>query len=68
MRLTAGLLLGVIVVSLVYLFQFKMTGSDEYLLDGRPLSEMLGWLRLLALYDVVFVTLCTMAFASVVDE
>jgi hypothetical protein len=29
---------------------------------------MLGWLRLLALYDIVFVTLCTMAFASVVDE
>ena len=38
------------------------------LLAGRPLSEMIGWLRLLALYDVVFVTLCTMAFASVVDE
>ena len=38
------------------------------LLAGRPLSEMLGWLRLLALYDVVFVTLCTMVFASVVDE
>ena len=38
------------------------------LLAERPLSEMLGWLRLLALYDVVFVTLCTMAFASVVDE
>jgi hypothetical protein len=29
---------------------------------------MLWWLRLLALYDVVFVTLCTMAFAAVVDE
>jgi hypothetical protein len=29
---------------------------------------MLGWLRLLALYDVVFVTLCAMAFAAVVDE
>ena len=38
------------------------------LLVGRPLSEMLGWLRLLALYDVVFVTLCTLAFAAVVDE
>jgi heme exporter protein B len=38
------------------------------LLAGRPLSEMLGWLRLLALYDVVFVTLCTLAFAAVVDE
>ena len=38
------------------------------LLADRPLSEMLGWLRLLALYDVVFVTICTMAFAAVVDE
>ena len=34
------------------------------LLANRPLSEMLGWLRLLALYDVVFVTLCTMIFAG----
>jgi heme exporter protein B len=38
------------------------------LLAERPLSEMWGWLRLLALYDVVFVTLCTLAFAAVVDE
>jgi heme exporter protein B len=38
------------------------------LLDGRPLSEMLGWLRLLALYDVVFLTLCIMIFGAVVDE
>jgi hypothetical protein len=32
------------------------------------LSEMLGWLRLLALYDVVFLTLCIMIFGAVVDE
>ena len=38
------------------------------LLAGRPLSEMLGWLRLLALYDVVFVTLCALVFPAVVDE
>jgi heme exporter protein B len=38
------------------------------LLDARPLSEMLGWLRLLALYDIVFLTLSTMAFQAVVDE
>jgi heme exporter protein B len=38
------------------------------LLADRPLSEMLGWLRLLALYDIVFVTLCMMMFAAVVDE
>lgn len=38
------------------------------LLAGRPLSEQVGWLRILGLYDVVFVTLCTLAFAAVVDE
>jgi heme exporter protein B len=38
------------------------------LLAGRPLSEMLGWLRLLALYDIVFVTLCILVFPAVVDE
>jgi heme exporter protein B len=38
------------------------------LLDGRPLSELAGWLRLLALYDVVFLTLCIMIFGAVVDE
>jgi heme exporter protein B len=38
------------------------------LLAARPLSELWGWLRLLALYDIVFVTLCTLAFSAVVDE
>jgi heme exporter protein B len=38
------------------------------LLAGRPLSEMWGWLRLLALYDIVFVTLCVLTFSAVVDE
>ena len=38
------------------------------LLADRPLSEMWGWLRLLALYDLVFVTLCMLAFTAVVDE
>ena len=38
------------------------------LLSGRPLSEMWGWLRLLAAYDVVFVTLCTLIFSAIVDE
>jgi heme exporter protein B len=38
------------------------------LLAARPLSEMWGWLRLLALYDIVFVTLCMLTFSAVVDE
>jgi heme exporter protein B len=38
------------------------------LLAARPLSEMLFWLRLLALYDIVFVTLCVLIFSAVVEE
>jgi heme exporter protein B len=38
------------------------------LLADRPLSEMWGWLRLLGLYDIVFVTLCVLVFPAVVDE
>jgi heme exporter protein B len=42
--------------------------ATSRLLAGRPLNEMWGWLRLLALYDIVFVTLCMLAFSAVVDE
>jgi hypothetical protein len=28
----------------------------------------MGWLRLLALYDLVFVILCSLVFTAVVDE
>jgi heme exporter protein B len=42
--------------------------ATSRLLANRPLSEVWGWLRLLALYDVVFVTLCTLIFSAVVDE
>lgn len=38
------------------------------LLGGRPLSELMGWLRLLTLYDVAFVTLSILIFPAVVDE
>jgi heme exporter protein B len=38
------------------------------LMAQRPLNEVIGWLRLLALYDVVFVILCTLTFPAVVDE
>jgi flagellar M-ring protein FliF len=37
-RIAVGLLLAVVVVSLVYLFQYQAVGGDEFLLDGRPFS------------------------------
>lgn len=38
-RITAGLLLGAIVVSLLYLFRTQTTGADELLLGGREFSS-----------------------------
>jgi heme exporter protein B len=38
------------------------------LLAGRPLSEVWGWLRFLALYDVVFLTVSPWLFRAVVEE
>lgn len=44
------------------------TQATTRLLAGRPLSEVWGWLRLLAAYDIVFVTLSALTFWAVVDE
>jgi heme exporter protein B len=38
------------------------------LLAGRPMSEILGWLRILALYDLIFVTVCLLLFPALMDE
>ncbi len=38
------------------------------LFADRPLSEVYGWLRLLAVYDVVFVTVSILIFPAVADE
>ena len=38
------------------------------LFEGRPLSEVAGWLRLLAAYDIVFTVLATTLFPVTVNE
>jgi len=38
------------------------------LLAGRPLSDAAGWLRLLAAFDIVFVTLAFVLFPATVNE
>ncbi|HWP36754.1 MAG TPA: heme exporter protein CcmB [Gemmatimonadales bacterium] len=37
-------------------------------LAGRPLSEALGWLRLLLAFDIVFFVLSTILFTATLDE
>lgn len=38
-RIVGGLLLAAIAVSVFYLFQYRVSGGEEYLLDGRPFSS-----------------------------
>ena len=38
------------------------------LLSDRPASEIAGWIRLLGLYDLVFITACLLVFPSLMDE
>ncbi|MCA9105598.1 MAG: hypothetical protein KDA83_09250, partial [Planctomycetales bacterium] len=38
-KITTVLLVGVLVVSLVYLFQYRSTGGESYLLGGREFSQ-----------------------------
>lgn len=40
----------------------------ERLFAGRPLSEAAGWLRLLAAYDIAFLTLGILLFEATLDE
>jgi heme exporter protein B len=43
-------------------------GASSRLFAGRPLSEVAGWLRFLAVYDLVFLTLGLLLFSAVIDE
>jgi len=38
------------------------------ILSGRPLSDLAGWLKLLASFDIIFVALCFFLFEATLDE
>ena len=38
------------------------------LMGGRPVNETIGWLKLLAAYDIVFVVACALAYTVIADE
>ena len=42
--------------------------TTAQLFAQRPLSDVAGWLRFLAAYDIVFVTLATLLFPVTVNE
>src|ERR1051325_1062005 len=57
------LLLPFLLLPLTYAVQ-----ATARLLAGRPLSEVSGWLKLLAAYDLVFVAVALLLFPHTVDE
>jgi len=59
----AELMLPVLLLPLTYAVQ-----ATARLLGGRPLSEVSGWLKLLAAYDLVFVAVALLLFPHTVDE
>lgn len=40
----------------------------QHIFSGRPLSEAIGWVRLLAAYDVAFIVLGILLFEATLDE
>ncbi len=42
--------------------------ATQRLLVGRPLAEVMGSVRMLAAFDLIYLFVCTLAFESVVEE
>lgn len=64
----AELLLPVLLLPFMIPPVFFATQLTVRLLAGRPAAELWGWVRLLSLYDVVFLVVATLLFPVVVDE
>ena len=64
----AELLLPVLLLPFMILPLSWAVQATVRLLADRPLSEIAGWLNMLAVYDVVFVALAVLLFPSTVTE
>lgn len=42
--------------------------ATQRLLNGRPLDEIMGFVRMLVVFDLIFLIVCTLIFDSVVEE
>ena len=64
----AELLLPVLVLPFLIPPLFFASQATVRVLADAPMSELWGWLRLLALYDTAFLVLATMLFPVVMDQ
>lgn len=61
-------LLPILLIPLLLPVVIFAAGSTQRLLMGRPFGEVLETVRMLAAFDVIFVVVGTLVFASVVEE
>ena len=64
----AELLLPVLLLPFLILPLTWAVAATVRVLADRPLSEIAGWLKMLAVYDVVFLTLALLLFSATVTE
>lgn len=64
----AELLLPVVVLPFFVPIVMAAAQSTGKLMAGRPLAESFSWLQLLAVYDLVFVAACMLAFPLTLEE
>jgi heme exporter protein B len=61
-------LLPILLLPLMLPIVIFAAASTQRLLVGRPVEEVLGSVRMLLAFDLVFVIVCTLVFSSVVEE
>jgi heme exporter protein B len=61
-------LLPIILLPLLLPVVIFATGATQRLLVGRPLEEVMGNIRMLAAFDLIFLLVCSLAFGAVVEE
>lgn len=61
-------LLPILLIPLLIPVVIFAAGSTQRLLLGRPLEEVMGSVRMLLAFDVIFVVVCTLVFGAAVEE
>ena len=64
----AELLLPVLLLPFLMPPIFAAASAANRVLAGRPFGEIAGWLRILTLFDIVFLVVGSLLFSHVVDE
>ncbi len=61
-------LLPIVLIPLLIPVVIFGTAATQRLLAGRPFDEVVGSIRMLAAFDLIFLVVCTMIFGAVVEE